>query len=77
MPRKAILIIATFIMSLSAASAELRLSPGKPAGVKQAQKGAYGAIAVGALALIAIGGFAASDNPYKIPGTTSATSTQP
>lgn len=77
MPRKAIPIITTLIMSLSAASAEPRLPPGKPAGVKRAQQAPSGAIAIGALALIAIGGFAASDNPYKIPGTTSATSTQP
>ena len=77
MPRKVILVIASLIMSVTAAWAEPPLPPGKPAGVKLAQQATSGAIAVGALALIAIGGFAISDRPYKIPGTVSATSTQP
>ena len=77
MPRKAILLVTFSIMSFTAASAEPRLPPGKPAGVKLAQQATSGAIAVGALALIAIGGFAISGHPYKIPGAAAATSTKP
>ena len=78
MPRNVILVIATLIiLSFSAAWAAPPLPPGKPAGVRLAQQVTSGAIAVGALALIAIGGFAISEHPYKIPGTSSATSTQP
>jgi hypothetical protein len=48
-----------------------------PAGMHHAQEATYGAIAIGALALIAIGGFAISSHPHKIPGATASTSTQP
>ncbi len=53
------------------------LPPGKPAGVQQAQHATYGVIAVGALALIAIAGYAVSTHPYNLPGATASTSTQP
>jgi hypothetical protein len=55
------------------------LRPGKPAGIKRAQSETVtGAIAIGALAVIAIGGYALSTHPYRLPGaTTATTSTQP
>jgi hypothetical protein len=77
MSRKAGLVIVSLIFSLSAALADPPLPSGKPAGVRQAQDAGYGAIGVGALALIAIGGYVISTHPYKIPGTTASTSTQP
>jgi hypothetical protein len=64
-----------------APASPVALHPGKPAGVQGAQvRRYYGAIAVGALALIAIGGYAISADSYHIPGSptaTAATSTQP
>jgi hypothetical protein len=61
-----------------APAAPVALHPGKPAGVHRAQiTDTYGAIAVGALLLIAVAGYAISTHPYKIPGTTASTSTQP
>jgi hypothetical protein len=54
------------------------LPAGKPAGIKRAQsETAMSAIAIGALAVIAIAGYAVSTHPYQLPGSTSATSTQP
>lgn len=73
-------IIVCMMLSASSALAAGPLPPGKPAGVRRAQnENFYGAIAVGALAVIAIGGYAISARPYRIPGTAaaSATSTQP
>ncbi len=77
MLRKAVIVCTSLILASSPALAGPSLSAGKPAGVKQAQHATSGAIAVGALVLIAIGGFAISSHPYKIPGTTASTSTQP
>jgi hypothetical protein len=75
--RKAILITLSVMLCFSGAKATPTLPPGKPAGLKKAQGATSGAIAVGALAVIAIGGFAISAHPYKIPGMTASTSTQP
>ena len=77
MSRKAVIVSASLILASSPALAGPPLSAGKPAGVKQAQHATSGAIAVGALALIAVGGFAISSHPYNIPGATASTSTQP
>jgi hypothetical protein len=77
MSRKAIVIIVSLILPFSPALAGSPLPPGKPAGVKQAQHAASGAIAVGALALIAIAGYVVSTHPYNLPGATASTSTQP
>ncbi|HEX4027487.1 MAG TPA: hypothetical protein VHX18_07695 [Rhizomicrobium sp.] len=78
MSRKAIGVIVSLIFSLSAALACQPLPSGKPAGVRHAQKATYGAIGVGALALIAIAGYAISTHPYQLPGSAIATtSTQP
>lgn len=78
MLRKAMSVIATLIFSLSPALADPPLPPGKPAGVHRAQiTDVNGAIAVGALVLIAVAGYALSSHPYQLPGATAATSTQP
>ena len=77
MRHKAILITLSVMLCFSGAKATQTLPPGKPAGVNKAQGATSGAIAVGALAVIAIAGFAISAHPYKIPGTTASTSTQP
>ena len=79
---KVSLVIACLMLFLSGARADLSLAPGKPAGVHRAQTiDTYGAIAVGALVLIAVAGYAISTHPYQIPGqspgATAATSTQP
>ena len=51
---------------------------GKPAGVRRAQIATTnGAIFLGAVAVIAVVGYALSTHPYQIPGATAATSTQP
>jgi len=75
MARKAIIVF--LILSYSPALAGTALRPGKPAGVKHAQDATHDAIAVGALAVIAIAGYVTSAHPYKLPGTTAPTSTQP
>jgi len=78
MLRKAIAVIVSLMFSLSAALAGQPLPSGKPAGVRHAQETTYGAIGVGALALIAIAGYAISTHPYQLPGSATATaSTQP
>jgi hypothetical protein len=81
MLRESLIGLLCLMLSVSSAPAAEPLTPGKPAGVRAAQSGHYyGAIAVGALALIAIAGYAISSSPYHIPGTpnaTAATSTQP
>jgi hypothetical protein len=79
MLRVSLSITLCLMLSASSALAETTLPPGKPAGVHDAQASYYyGAIAIGALALVAIGGYAISANAYHIPGTPSAaTSTQP
>ena len=78
MLRKAISVIATLAFSLSHALADPPLSPGKPAGVHHAQIiDTNGTIAVGALVVIAVAGFALASHPYQLPGATAATSTQP
>ena len=82
MLRKPLAVTFCLMLSVSSALAQTPLlPPGKPAGVHDAQvRHYYGAIAVGALALIAIGGYAISAAPYHIPGTATAaaaTSTQP
>jgi hypothetical protein len=79
MLRKTLAVTLCLMLSVSSALAAEPLTPGKPAGVRAAQSGHYyGAIAVGALALIAIAGYAISVDPYRIPGTAAAaTSTQP
>jgi hypothetical protein len=77
MLRKAILVILSLMLSFSGALAEPLLPPGKPAGVKRAQQTTSGAIAIGALAVIAIAGYVASSHPYRIPGATASPSTQP
>lgn len=82
MGRKTVLVIIALLFS-SAAMADPpgltphMLPPGKPAGVRPAQDRATGAIAIGALALIAIGGYAISSHPYRLPGASAATSTRP
>ncbi|HEY1877799.1 MAG TPA: hypothetical protein VGG66_10030 [Rhizomicrobium sp.] len=75
MPRKAIIVF--LMLSHSPALAGTLLPAGKPAGVRHAQEAANGAVAIGALAIIAIGGFVISSHPYKLPGATASTSTQP
>jgi hypothetical protein len=81
MLRESLIVSLCLMLSVSSALAEPLLPPGKPAGVRDAQASRYyGAIAVGALALIAIGGYAISADAYHIPGSpsaTAATSTQP
>ncbi|HEX4272576.1 MAG TPA: hypothetical protein VHZ32_14365 [Rhizomicrobium sp.] len=80
MSRKAALIIASLMFSSSIAWADPALTPGKPAGVRQAQAISIGTIGVSALVLIAVAGYAISTPPYHIPGTpsvTASTSTQP
>ena len=81
MLRPSLIVSLCLMLSVSSALAEPLLPPGKPAGVHDAQASRYyGAIAVGALALIAIGGYAISADAYHIPGSpsaTAATSTQP
>jgi hypothetical protein len=73
-----ITIILCLMLSVSSALAAGPLAPGKPAGVKRAQEATYGWVAVGALAVIAIAGYAISTPRYQIPGTANAaTSTQP
>jgi hypothetical protein len=79
--RESLIVSLCLMLSVSSALAETTLPPGKPAGAQGAQASRYyGAIAVGALALIAIGGYAISADAYHIPGSptaTAATSTQP
>jgi hypothetical protein len=81
MGRATLLVIVCLIFSFSGALAEPPLTPGKPAGVHRAQvTGTNGAIAVGALVLIAVVGYAISTPAYHIPGAptaNAATSTQP
>ena len=78
MGRTVIFLITAQLFSFSAALANPPLPPGKPAGIKRAQEIRYGgAIAVGALAVIAIGGYAVSTDPYRLPGATVTTSTHP
>jgi hypothetical protein len=81
MPRKAVAVFLCLMLPLPAL-ADPPLAPGKPAGVHRAQTiDIYGVIAVGALVLIAVGGYALSTHPYQIPGQSpgavAATSTQP
>jgi hypothetical protein len=79
MLRASLIVSLCLMLSASSALAETTLPPGKPAGVQGAQANRYyGAIAVGALVLIAIGGYAITTAPYQIPASAAAaTSTQP
>ena len=66
------------MFSFSAALAASPLPAGKPAGVRRAQIATtHGAIFLGAVAVIAVVGYALSTHPYQIPGATAAISTQP
>lgn len=79
MGHRTITVIICMMLSVSPARAAGPLPAGKPAGIKRAQgETVRGAIAIGALAVIAIGGYALSTHPYRLPGSaTAATSTQP
>jgi hypothetical protein len=78
MLRKTIAVCLCLLLSVSSALAAGTLAPGKPAGIKRAQSETVtGAIAVGALVLIAVAGYAVSTHPYQIPGAAAPTSTQP
>jgi hypothetical protein len=80
MLRKAVAVFLCLMLPLPVLAESL--PPGRPAGVHRAQAiDTYGVIAVGALVLIAVGGYALSTHPYQIPGQPPggavATSTQP
>lgn len=79
MGRRTIAIIICLMLPVSSALAAGPLPAGKPAGIKRAQsETALSIIAVGTLAVLAIGGYALSTHPYRLPGSTTATtSTQP
>lgn len=67
MSRKAVAVIAALIFSHSSAWADPPLPAGKPAGVKQAQAISLGTIAIGALVVIAVAGYAISTRPITFP----------
>jgi hypothetical protein len=78
MLRNALSVTLCLMLCVSSTRAAGMLPPGKPAGVRRAQEASYGWVAIGALAVIAIAGYAISTPRYQIPGTaTAATATQP
>lgn len=75
MPR--VSLVFAFCLYSMPGNAESPLAPGKPAGIHAAQAAPSGVIFIGAIVLLAFGGLALSSQPYKIPGQSSATSTNP